>query len=88
MDIDVSGWILLKKKETEVSFFGFYILQWKSIEKYLERETRLVSGVRLIEIYRVSFLAEAGKDLILDLFLGCFKDQEGGIPGCAISFYL
>lgn len=41
----------------------------------MERETRLVSGVRPIEIYRVSAIPEAGMDLILDLFLKYFKIQ-------------
>jgi hypothetical protein len=42
----------------------------------LERETRLASGVRPIEIQEVSFLAEAGKDSILDLFFGRFKSKK------------
>jgi hypothetical protein len=47
--------------------------QKNSKEQYLERETRLVSGVRPIEIYGISFLAGARKDLILDLFFECIK---------------
>jgi hypothetical protein len=54
---------------------------------YLERETRLVAGVLLIEIYRVSVIPESGMDLILDLFSVGIKRKEGGIPGCAITYY-
>lgn len=51
------------------------------------RKTRLASGVRLIEIKGFPFLAEAGKDLILDLFWKCIK-AKGNDPRYAIALYL
>ena len=65
-----------RKKDPKVLFSITYRIQWNSAAQYLERETRLASGVRPFEIQEVSFLAEAGKDSILDLFLGCFKSEK------------
>jgi hypothetical protein len=42
---------------------------------YLERETRLASSVRPIEIQGVSFIPETGMDSIPDLLEGCFERE-------------
>jgi hypothetical protein len=46
----------------------------EAYRKIIGAETRLASGVRPIE--GVYFLAEAGKDSILDLFLKGIKDKK------------
>lgn len=44
-------WIALERKKTPKRLFSItHRLPWNSVDRYLERETRLVSGVLLIEM--------------------------------------
>lgn len=64
------------EKRGEATIFNDLQTPWNSLDQHLERETRLASSVRSIEIYGVSFFAEAGKDSILDLLLGYFSKKR------------
>ena len=58
-----------RKKAPKGLFSTTYRLRVKPVDLYLERETRLASGLRAVEIYRFSAIPETGTALILDSLL-------------------
>ena len=58
-----------RKKAPKGLFSTTYRLRAKPVDLYLERETRLASGFRAVEIKGLSAFPETGIALILDSFL-------------------
>jgi hypothetical protein len=65
-----------RKKDPKVIFSTTYKIPLNPVNLYLERETRLASGLRAVEIYGFSIIPETGIALILDSFRTTGKERN------------